>query len=137
MDEFSKLLLGPKMSTVVEEVSGRRDRRRLEPSEILYELRHFRIINTSLKDLLKTAKRAFNITDSSGSLFKNLTKEITTQYSLLQPLVDQVLTDKERHSSEEREVALFPSGRASILPALVAHGLFPGLFERNYLDDYF
>lgn len=135
MDEFSKLLLGPKMATAVDDVSHRRDRRRLEPSEIIHALGHCQLINTRLKDVLKTAKRAFSISDSSGSLFKNLTDEITSQHSILQCLIDRVLKDKELCSSDEREVAMFP--RASILPALFAQGLFPGLFERSPIDDYF
>ena len=136
LDEFSKLLLGPEMSTVIDEVVRRRDRRgRLEQSEFTYELSHCQIINTRLKDLLKTAKRAFSISDSSGSLFKTLTDEITSQHSILQSLVDRVLKEKELCSSDEREMAVFPHAR--ILPALFAQGLFPGLFERNYIDDYF
>jgi len=135
LDEFSKLLLGPEMSTVIDEVVRRRDRRRLEQSEIIYELSHCQLMNTRLKDVLKTAKRAFSISDSSGSLFKNLTDEITSQHSILQSLVDRVLKDKELCSSDERELARFP--HASILPALFAQGLFPGLFERSLIDDYF
>ncbi|KAJ7389314.1 hypothetical protein OS493_032168 [Desmophyllum pertusum] len=107
LDEFSKLLLGPKMATAVDDVSHRRDRRRLEPSEIIHALGHCQLINTRLKDVLKTAKRAFSISDSSGSLFKNLTDEITSQHSILQCLIDRVLKDKELCSSDEREVAMF------------------------------
>lgn len=135
LDEFSKLLLGPEMQRVIEEVVHRRDRRRLEPSEIMYEVGHCHLMNTRLKDVLKTAKRAFSISDSSGSLFKHLTDEITSQHSILHSLVDGVLKEKELSSSDEREIGIFP--RASILPALFAQGLFPGLFERSYVDDYF
>ena len=135
LDEFSKLLLGPEMSTVIDEVVRRRDRRRLEQSELTFELSHCQIINTRLKEVLKTAKRAFSISDSSGSLFKTLTDEITSQHPILQSLVDVVLKEKELCSSDEREMAVFPHAR--ILPALFAQGLFPGLFERNYIDDYF
>lgn len=136
LDEFSKLLLGPEMSNAIDEVVRRRDRRRLEQSEFIYELSHCQLMNTRLNDVLKTAKRAFSISDSSGTLFKNLTDEVTSQHSILQSLVDRVLKDKELCSSEEREVtAMFP--HASILPALFAQGLFPGLFERSPIDDYF
>lgn len=135
LDEFSKLLLGTEMSTAVDEVVRRRDRRRLEAMEIEYELGHCQLMNTRLKDVLKTAKRAFSISDSSGSLFRNLTEEITSQHSILHSLVDGVLKDKEPCSSDERELGIFP--RASILPALFAQGLFPGLFERSLVDDYF
>ena len=135
LDEFSKLLLGPEMSNAIDEVVRRRDRRRLEQSEFTYELSHCQLMNTRLKDVLKTAKRAFSISDSSGSLFKNLTDEVISQHSILQSLVDRVLKDKELCSSDEREVAMFP--HAGILPALFAQSLFPGLFERSHIDEYF
>ena len=135
LDEFSKLLLGPEMSNAIDEVVRRRDRRRLEQSEFIYELSHCQLMNTRLKDVLKTAKRAFSLSDSSGSLFKNLTDEVTSQHSILQSLVDRVLKDKELCSSDEREMTMFP--HASILPALFAQGLFPGLFERSHIDEYF
>lgn len=133
LDEFSKLLLGPEMSNIIDEVVRRR--RRHEQSELTYELSHCQLKNTRLKDVLKTAKRAFSISDPSGSLFENLSGEITSQHSILQTLVDRVLKDKEVCSSDEREVTFFP--HASILPALFAHGLFPGLFERGHIEDYF
>ena len=135
LDAFSKLLLGPKMSTVVEEVARRRDRRRLEPSEIVYELGHSKLINTRLQEVLQVAKRAFSISDSSGSMFKNMTDEIASEHPILQPLLDRVLKDEDVCASSDREAVIFP--RASILPALFAHGLFPGLFERGHIDDYF
>lgn len=134
LDAFSKLLLGPKMTTVVDGVARRRDQRRLEPSEIVYELGHSKLINTRLQEVLQVAKRAFSISDSSGSTFKNLTEEIATEHPILQSLLDRVLKDEDTCSSSEREV-IFP--RASILPALFAQGLFPGLFERSHIDDYF
>lgn len=136
VDEFLKLLSGPKMVTAVEEVTHRRDRRHLEPSEIMYELRRSKVMNTNMTDLLKTTKRALNILDSSGAKLKDLTEEISKQYPILQPLLDHVLGDKDIYSSDEREVGLFRS-HAGIFPALVAHGLFPGMFESAFSDDYF
>lgn len=124
------------MVTAVEEVTHRRDRRRLEPSEILFELKRSKVMNTNMTDLLRTSKRALNILDPSGAKINDLTEEISRQYPILQPLLDYVLADKEIYSSDEREVGLFRSN-PSFLPALVAHGLFPGMFERNYLDDLF
>lgn len=136
VDEFSKLLIGPKMVTAVEEVAHRCDRRRLEPSEVLFQLKRSKVMNTNMTVLLRTSKRALNILDPSGAKINGLTEEVSRQYPILQPLVDYVLADKEVYSSDEREVGLFRSN-PSFLPAFVAHGLFPGMFERNYLDDYF
>ena len=119
------------MVTAVEEVTHRRDRRHLEPSEIMYELRRSKVMNTNMTDLLKTTKRALNILDSSGAKLKDLTEEISKQYPILQPLLDHVLGDKDIYSSDEREVGLFRS-HAGIFPALVAHGLFPGMFESAF-----
>lgn len=122
------------MVTAVEEVTHRRDRRHLEPSEIMYELRRSKVMNTNMTDLLKTTKRALNILDSSGAKLKDLTEEISKQYPILQPLLDHVLGDKDIYSSDEREVGLFRS-HAAIFPALA--GLFPGMFESAFSDDYF
>ena len=51
LDEFSKLLLGPEMSNAIDEVVRRRDRRRLEQSEFIYELSHGQLMNTRLNDV--------------------------------------------------------------------------------------
>lgn len=92
------------------------------------------LINTRLKEVLVVAKRAFSISDSSEALFKNLTDEMATEHPILQTLLDRVLNDEEMSSPSEREF-IFPRGH--ILPALFAQGLFPGLFERSHIDDYF
>lgn len=92
------------------------------------------LINTRLKEVLVVAKRAFSISDSSEALFKNLTDEMATEHPILQTLLDRVLNDEEMSSPSEREF-IFP--RRHILPALFAQGLFPGLFERSHIDDYF
>lgn len=118
---------------MVEEVTRKRDRRRLEPSEIAFELGHSKLINTRLQEVLKVAKRAFSISDSSGAMFKSLTDEISTEYPILQSLLNSILKDEDLSTPSDREL-IFPRG---ILPALFAQGLIPGLFERSHIDEYF
>lgn len=117
----------------MEEVTRKRDRRRLEPSEIAFELGHSKLINTRLQEVLKVAKRAFSISDSSGAMFKSLTDEISTEYPILQSLLNSILKDEDLSTPSDREL-IFPRG---ILPALFAQGLIPGLFERSHIDEYF
>ena len=93
LDAFSKLLLGPGMSDLVSKVTRTRDRRKLEPSEILNEFRYGIIANTELQEVLQAAKRAFSISDSSGAMFKNLTDEMANKHPILEQLLERVLKD--------------------------------------------
>lgn len=93
MDAFSKVLLGPGISDLVSKVTRTRDRRKLEPSEILNEFRYSIIANTELQQVLQAAKRAFSISDSSGAIFKSLTDEMANKHPILEELLERVLND--------------------------------------------
>ena len=93
MDSFSKLLLGSKMSHLVAKVTSTRDLCELEPSEVVNELRRGIIVNTKLQEVLQAAKRAFNISDSSGAMFKKLTEEMANKHPVLEQLLERVLKD--------------------------------------------
>lgn len=93
MDAFSKLLLGPGMSDLVSKVTCTRDRRKLEPSEIVNEFRCGIIANTELQEVLKAAKRSFSISDSGGAMFKNLTDEMANKHPILEEMLERVLKD--------------------------------------------
>ena len=93
LDAFSKLLLGPGISDLVSKVTRTRDRRKLEPSEILNEFRYSIIANTELQQVLQAAKRAFSISDSSGAIFKSLTDEMANKHPILEELLERVLND--------------------------------------------
>ena len=81
------------MSDLVSKVTRTRDRRKLEPSEILNEFRYGIIANTELQEVLQAAKRAFSISDSSGAMFKNLTDEMANKHPILEQLLERVLKD--------------------------------------------
>ena len=81
------------MSDLVSKVTRTRDRRKLEPSEILNEFRCGIIANTELQEVLQAAKRAFSISDSSGAMFKNLTDEMANKHPILEQLLERVLKD--------------------------------------------
>ena len=81
------------MSDLVSKVTRTRDRRKLEPSEILNEFRYDIIANTELQEVLQAAKRAFSISDSSGAMFKNLTDEMANKHPILEQLLELVLKD--------------------------------------------
>ena len=93
MDAFSKLLLGAKMSHLVAKVTRTRDRRELEPSEVINEFRRGIIVNTNLQEVLQAAKRAFSISDSSGAMFKKLTEEMANKHPILEQLLERVSND--------------------------------------------
>ena len=93
LDAFSKLLLGAKMSQLVAKVTRTRDRRELEPSEVINEFRRGIIVNTNLQEVLQAAKRAFSISDSSGAMFKKLTEEMANKHPILEQLLERVLND--------------------------------------------
>ena len=92
LDAFSKLLLGPQMADLVARVTRTRDRLSLAPSTVIYQLRQGRISDTRLQEVLQIAKRAFSISDSSGTMFKNLTDKITAEFPLLGQQQEHLLT---------------------------------------------
>ena len=122
------------MADLVAEVIRTRDRRRLERSEIMRELLHGRLGSSRLQEVLQAAKRAFSISDSSGTMFKNLTDEMANKHQILEQLLERVLKDNWDCSSSDHEEYIFP--RANNLAALFAQGLFPGFFGRGLIDDY-
>ena len=87
LDAFSKLLLGQPMSDLVAKVTRTCDQRKLEPPEIINELRRGKIVNTNLQEVLQAAKRAFSVSDSSGAMFKNLTEEMANKHPILKQLL--------------------------------------------------
>ncbi|KAM7440704.1 RNA-binding motif [Porites harrisoni] len=93
LDAFSKLLLGAKMSHLVAKVTRTRDRRELEPSEVINEFRRGIIVDSNLQEVLQAAKRAFSISDSSGAMFKKLTEEMANKHPILEQLLERVLKD--------------------------------------------
>ena len=119
------------MADLVAEVIRTRDRRRLERSEIIRELLHGRLGSSRLQEVLQAAKRAFSISDSSGTMFKNLTDEMANKHPILEQLLERVLKDDWDCSSSDREEYI-----ANNLAALFTQGLFPGFFRRELIDDY-
>ena len=81
------------MSHLVAKVTRTRDRRELEPSEVINEFRRGIIVNTNLQEVLQAAKRAFSISDSSGAMFKKLTEEMANKYPILEQLLERVSND--------------------------------------------
>ncbi|XP_068740733.1 coatomer subunit epsilon-like isoform X1 [Montipora capricornis] len=130
LDAFSKLLLGPKLSTLVKDVRLKYGRP-LSPSSFVSEFAQSKLMNTRLQEVLVVAKRAFTISDASGATFKSLTEELVAEQPLLKTLLDRVLNDEKLSSSFEREL-LFPRG--SILPTLFAQGLLPVFLDET---EYF
>ena len=122
------------MADLVAEVIRTRDRRRLERSEIIRELLHGRLGSSRLQEVLQAAKRAFSISDSSGTMFKNLTDEMANKHPILEQLLERVLKDDWDCPSSDHEEYIFP--RANNLAALFTQGLFPGFFRRELIDDY-
>ena len=134
LDAFSKLLLGPKMAELVDDITTRQSERRLETSEVLYELSHSVLFNTRLREVLKVAKRAFSLSDSSAS-FMSLVREMTSRHSVMESFLDLVMQDKECET-EDRDIIMYPHGNLR-LTDFVAHRLFPGLFAGSPNNDFF
>lgn len=126
LDAFSKLLLGPKLSTLVKDVRLKYGRP-LSPSSFVSEFAQSKLMNTRLQEVLVVAKRAFNISDASGATFKSLTEELVVEHPLLKTLLDRVLNDEKLSSSFERELLI----RGSFLPTLFAQGLLPVFLDEN------
>ena len=81
------------MSHLVAKITRTRDRRELEPSEVINEFRRGIIVNTNLQEVLQAAKRAFSISDSSGAMFKKLSEEMANKHPILEQLLERVLND--------------------------------------------